>query len=113
MRPRQPAQTFVMAAVAITALIGTLSLVVDAGVYFVIQRPLQNAADAAALAAVWYYPACTNPPDWINAGCQMTAPSPLAPGCPPTGFPLDNGPCTQAWNQLLANQSVALSLCAG
>jgi hypothetical protein len=113
MRRRQPAQVFVMAALATTAMIGTLSMVVDAGVYFVIQRQLQNAADAAALAAVWYVPACFNQSAWQNAGCQATAPTPTAPGCPPPLFPSDTGPCTQAWNQLLANQSVALSLCAG
>jgi hypothetical protein len=113
MKRRQPAQTFVMAALAMTAMIGAISMVIDAGVYFVIQRQLQNAADSAALAAVWYVPACFNQPGWVNAGCQTSAPATPAPGCPPPGFPSDTGPCRQAWNQLLANQSVALSLCAG
>src|SRR6266851_4935095 len=99
MRRRQPAQTFIMAALGMVSMIGALSMVVDAGVYFVLQRQLQNAADAAALAAVWYEPACFNLADWEAAGCQKTAP-PTAPGCPPPGFPNDTGPCSQAWYQL-------------
>jgi len=113
MKRRQPAQTFVMAALAMVALIGALSMVIDTGVYFVIQRQLQTAADAAALAAVWYVPACFNQPDWLGAGCQQSPPNPLAAGCPPAANPSDEGPCSQATYQLLANQSVALSLCAG
>jgi hypothetical protein len=113
MKRRQPAQTFVMAALAMTAMIGAISMVIDAGVYFVIQRQLQNAADASALAAVWYFPACFNQLDWQNAGCQMTPPSPTAPGCPPAATPSDVGPCSQATYQFLANQNLALALCAG
>src|SRR5439155_27371846 len=77
-RRRQPAQTFVIAALAMTSMLGALSMVIDAGVYFVIQRQLQNAADAAALAAVWYDPACpSGTSEWLNAGCQSSAQGPV------------------------------------
>jgi hypothetical protein len=119
-RHRQRGQTLVIAVVAMISMLGALSMVIDAGVYFVIQRQLQNAADAAALAAVWYDPACNGTPltdptgDWRNAGCQP-APAP-ANGCPPVApvaDPLDVGPCLAAKSQVQANLNVALSLCAG
>jgi len=110
---RQRAQTMTIAVLAMTSMIGALSMVIDAGVYFVIQRQLQNAADAAALAAVWYDPSCdSTDPGWQAAGCQPT-PAQIASGCPPPADPPDKGPCTAAVNEVLANQSVALSLCAG
>ena len=126
-RRRQRAQTFVIAALAMTSMLGALSMVIDAGVYFVIQRQLQNAADAAVLAAVWYDPACpsgqlnqvTAQLDWLNAGCQTSTsgPTPLncdpSPAVPNPPYPYDPRPCTAATQQVLANQSVALSLCAG
>jgi hypothetical protein len=88
-------------------------MVIDAGVYFVIKRQLQNAADAAALAAVWYDPSCDSTDvDWRNAGCQPV-PGALPPGCPPASDLLDKGPCAAARNQVQANLNVALSLCAG
>src|SRR5438445_3394893 len=74
-------------------LVGALSLVVDAGVFFVTQRQLQTAVDAAALSAVFYTPVCssfgTNP---LHPDCQSTAPS-LPP--PPAGWTC-NSPCTTA-----------------
>ena len=93
-----------------TAMLGALSMVVDAGVYFVIQRQLQNAADAAALAAVWYDPACpSGNPSSQSAGCQHDPPAgPVPPTCGS-----DIGPCTAANQVASANQTVALSLCAG
>ncbi|MBV9895016.1 MAG: hypothetical protein JO020_12670, partial [Chloroflexi bacterium] len=108
-------QTFVIAALAMTTMLGALSMVVDAGIYFVIQRQLQNAADAAALAAVWYDPACSST-HWSGAGCQPSNPNSPAPECPPTanlpaGY--DPKPCTAAAEAMKANWSVALSLCAG
>jgi hypothetical protein len=125
-RRRQRAQTFVLAALAMTSMLGALSMVVDAGVYFVVQRQLQNAADAAALAAVWYDPACPSGHkdsfgnfDWKTAGCQPTQPDPTPVNCqaspPPPNPPYlyDPKPCTAATEEVLANQSVALSLCAG
>jgi hypothetical protein len=95
------------------SVLGALSMVIDAGVYFVINRQLQNAADAAALAAVWYDPACDSfDPDWEAAGCQPP-PAVPAPKCPPASDPLDKGPCSAARNQVQANLNIALSLCGG
>jgi hypothetical protein len=112
---RQPAQTFVIAALAMTSMLGALSMVIDAGVYFVIQRQLQNAADAAALAAVWYDPACPSPnPAWVTAGCQLSNPDPTPPEClQPQNSAYSARPCTAAVNQVKANWGIALSLCAG
>jgi hypothetical protein len=92
-----------------TAMLGALSMVVDAGVAFVIQRQLQTAADAAALAAVWYPPACK--PSWYPYGCQAANPDPLPPEC--TGPLSDAMTCTAAVETIKANWGVALSLCAG
>lgn len=50
MSVRQRAQATGMAAVAMVAMVSLLAFVVDAGMFFVIRRELQNAADAAALA---------------------------------------------------------------
>jgi putative Flp pilus-assembly TadE/G-like protein len=113
-RRRQRAQTFVLAALAMVAMIGAISMVIDVGVYFVIQRELQNAADAAVLDAVWYEPAC--PSRWVVAGCQANNnPSPaLECTVPPNNSPPGNPvPCTAAVNEVEANWNVALSLCAG
>jgi uncharacterized membrane protein len=99
----------VIAALAMTAMIGALSMVVDAGVYFVIQRQLQNAADAAALDAVWFAPACN--PDWAANGCQTSNPLATPAGCmlgDKTQCPL-----TAARDEARANWGVAVSLCAG
>jgi hypothetical protein len=111
----------VIALVAMTSMIGALSMVIDAGVYYVLQRQLQNAADAAALAAVWYAPACNS--SWSSDGQQSTpptpptacqpAPTPVASGCPPPGNSNDIGPCTEATNQVKANESAIASLCNG
>jgi hypothetical protein len=117
---RTPAQTLVIAVVAMTSMLGAVSMIVDAGVYFVLQHQLQNAADAAALAAVWYSPACVA--GWSSPGtssepptaCQTTAPpNAAAQGCPPPGYSSDLGPCAAAKNQVALNLSVAESLCAG
>ncbi|HEY3062397.1 MAG TPA: pilus assembly protein TadG-related protein [Chloroflexota bacterium] len=52
LRGRQPAQALGLAAVAMVGMVGMLAFVIDAGSFFVVRRELQNAADAAALAAV-------------------------------------------------------------
>jgi hypothetical protein len=93
------------------AMLGALSMVVDAGVAFVIQRQLQTAADAAALAAVWYPLACS--PSWD--GCQPTNADPEPPECmvPPNDAAGNQWPCTAAVETIKANWGVALSLCAG
>jgi uncharacterized membrane protein len=53
-RHRQPGQTIALAAVSMVALVGILAFVIDAGMFFVIRRELQNAADAGALAGAMY-----------------------------------------------------------
>jgi hypothetical protein len=49
-----------MAAVAMVALVGGLAMVVDTGMFFVIQRQMQSAADAGALAGAWHKPICAS-----------------------------------------------------
>jgi len=44
--------------VALIACIGVLGLVLDVGIFRVIDSEFENAADAAALAAAWYDPVC-------------------------------------------------------
>lgn len=63
LRHKHPAQIGVIAPFAIIALIGVLGLVIDIGVFQVIDSELENAADAAALAAAWYDPVCPVAPD--------------------------------------------------
>src|SRR5207253_5140984 len=73
---RQRGQTIVIAAVAMVAIVGGLAMVVDAGMFFVVQRQFQAAADAGALAGAWYGPVCTVPLE----GCEtsaLAAPTPL------------------------------------
>src|ERR1700738_4803833 len=57
-RHRQSGQTIVLAAVAMVAVVGALAMVIDAGIFFVVQRQLQTAADAGALAGAWHDPVC-------------------------------------------------------
>ncbi len=110
---RSHAQTFAIAAFAMTAMLGALSMVIDAGVYFVLQRQMQTAADAAALAAVWYDPACPSS-QWGGAGCQANNPDPEAPECAvPPNVSFNWKPCTAAVEIVKANWGVAQSLCAG
>ena len=61
LRHRHPAQIAVIAPFAIIALIGVLGLVIDIGMFRLIDSELENAADAAALAAAWYDPVCPDP----------------------------------------------------
>ena len=121
---RQPAQTYVIAALGMVAMLGAVSMVIDAGVYFVLQRQLQNAADAAALDAVWFSPACGpiafgNPPSdpWLKAGCQSQYPNNPAstpPECKVAPNALYNSnPCSAAVYTTKANWAAALSLCQG
>jgi hypothetical protein len=107
----------VIAVLAMVSMLGALSMVIDAGVYFVLQRQLQNAADAAALDAVWYWHACNaNPVDnlnpWNQAGCQTANPDPTPRQC--NGLPPDKvNPCKAAVHAAQANLGVAVSLCQG
>jgi hypothetical protein len=89
-RHRQRGQIMPLAMYGLIVLIGAVALVVDAGVFLVTQRQLQNAVDAAALAAVWYAPVCSSvlgsPPEcshslpglpaaaaWITPPCSTQA----------------------------------------
>jgi hypothetical protein len=94
------------------AMLGAVSMVIDAGVFFVIQRQLQTAADAAALAAVWYDPACPYFTPWGSYGCQPPNSSPPEPECAVAPNQND-APCNAAADSVKANWSVALALCAG
>ncbi len=55
---RQRAQIAIVAPFAIIALVSILGLVLDFGIFRIIDSELENAAGAAALAAVWYDPDC-------------------------------------------------------
>jgi uncharacterized membrane protein len=52
LRHRQPAQAMGLGVVAMVGMVAMLAFVIDAGSFFIVRRELQNAADAAALAAV-------------------------------------------------------------
>jgi Putative Flp pilus-assembly TadE/G-like len=92
-RHRQRAQIAPLALYAMLVLTGAVALVVDAGVFFVTQRQLQTAADAAALAAVWYHPVCDQLPSAVECAPQTPAP---ATQRPPAGWtctpPAGSGP---------------------
>lgn len=101
-----------LAVISMVTMLGALSMVIDAGVYFVVKAQLQNAADAAALAAVWYSPACPgSEPNWQGAGCQTSYPNTDSTNC--SSPPGNLGPCSAAEDVVKANSSVALSLCSG
>jgi hypothetical protein len=72
---RQQGQTLVLAAVAMVAIVGAVAIVIDQGVFFVVQRQFEAAADAGALAGAWHDPVCA--PALSAWGCQ---PSTLVPG---------------------------------
>ncbi len=59
---RQSGQAIVVAAVAVVSLVGALAMVMDLGMFFVVQRQLQSAADAGALAGAWYDGICPADP---------------------------------------------------
>jgi Putative Flp pilus-assembly TadE/G-like len=106
LRHRSRGQTIGIAAVAMVALVGGLAMVIDGGMFFVIQRQLQSAADAGALAGAWHYPICpvqspTEPP-WPQSGCQASPPGPTPNGItvesPPTcDVPGTGSPKNCAW----------------
>jgi hypothetical protein len=57
LRGRQRGQAIGLAAVAMVAMVALLAYVIDAGMFFMIRRELQNTADTAALAgAAYLYP---------------------------------------------------------
>lgn len=63
-----------MVPIGLIAMVGVLALVVNAGLMYMIRSEMQNAADAAALAAVWYPPVCQDS-------------EPLSPPTPPAPPP--------------------------
>jgi len=117
-RHRTGGQAIVYAAVAMVAMVGGIALVIDMGVFFVIQKQMQNAADAAVLDAVWYDPVCNaTQPAQLAAGCQPTTsgPTPVAQCAGPRPDPLvdDRVPCQVAVNAANANLGQARALCGG
>jgi hypothetical protein len=63
---RVRAQVFAITAVVMVAMVGALALVVDVGMFVVVQRQFQAAADAGALAGAWYQPVCVT----VAVGCK-------------------------------------------
>lgn len=59
---------------AMVAMVGGLAMVVDTGMFLVVQRQLQAAADAAALAGAWYAPVCPA----AASGCSASSTSQAA-----------------------------------
>jgi Flp pilus assembly protein TadG len=57
-RRRERGQAIVMAAAAMVALVGAMAMVIDVGMFLVVQRQFQSAADAGALAGAWHDPVC-------------------------------------------------------
>jgi hypothetical protein len=113
LRTRTRGQAIVMAAAAMVALVGAGAMVVDMGVFFVIQRQMQNAADTAALAAVWYEPVCdaTQAPK-VAAGCQPVSAwtHPIPPSCAAGPDPV---PCAAATEFAQRNLDLVSGLCSG
>ncbi|HLZ27696.1 MAG TPA: pilus assembly protein TadG-related protein [Chloroflexota bacterium] len=126
---RQRAQTFVFAAVAMVAMVGGLAIVIDGGMFFLIQRQFQTAADAGALAGAWHDPICPGnalysppciaspaaptpvgtvvgtPPNCVSPPSPVGA-NPSCVDCPGTpGFP--------ACDVALANAKTVSQLCIG
>src|SRR5258707_15382587 len=79
MRHRSRGQTIVFAALAMVALVGGLAMVVDTGMFFVIQRDLHSAADAGALAGAWHQPICPNAAGFAPP-CLTSPATPLMTG---------------------------------
>jgi hypothetical protein len=65
-RDRVRAQVFAIAAAVMLAMVGGVAMVVDVGMFLIVQRQFQAAADAGALAGAWYANVCV-----INdVGCK-------------------------------------------
>jgi Putative Flp pilus-assembly TadE/G-like len=126
-RRRQRGQTIVFAAVAMVAIVGGLAIVVDAGIFFVVQRQFQTAADAGALAGAWHNPICPSGPGY-SPPCQTSQamPNPVGivagtpPECgPPGGMTPACAPCPEATpgfpacDVALANANTVAQLCSG
>jgi hypothetical protein len=118
-RSRTNGQAIVFAAIGMVALVGASAMVIDLGIFFVIQRSMQNAADSAALAAAWYYPVC-DPIAQGSGGCQpsgsWTSVHPIPPGdsCFSRPYsPSDREPCAVAKEYANRNLALVAGLCSG
>jgi hypothetical protein len=98
---RERGQAIGLAGVALVAMVGMLAFTIDAGLFFMIRRELQNTADAAALAGMGA---------WVD--CQFFS----VPGSPSFGVPAVAPPCdavgANAVDEYIArNSSVTRRLC--
>jgi len=113
----------VFAAVAMVAIVGAVAFVIDTGIFFVIQRQFQTAADAGALAGAWHDPIC---PLAYGPPCQPSSATPLLvgtvvgspPSCKmppsPPGAQPNCAPCAAgftACDVALANAQTVSQLC--
>jgi hypothetical protein len=119
LRSRSKGQAIVFAALGMVALVGASAMVIDLGIFFVIQRSMQNAADTAALAAVWYDPVCEPAAQGVG-GCQPTgswvSQHPIPPGdsCASRPYtPSDREPCAVAKAYANRNLDLVAGLCSG
>jgi hypothetical protein len=119
LRSRARGQTIVFAALGMVALVGASAMVIDLGIFFVIQRQMQNAADTGALASVWYDPVC-DPATQGSGGCQTSGSwislHPIPPSDPcftRTFSPSDREPCAVAKEYANRNLDLVAGLCSG
>jgi hypothetical protein len=117
-RQRQRGQVMAFAAIGMVALVGSVAIVVDNGMFLVAQRQLQAAADAGALAGAWHEPVCqpldpsTPDPPWPVSGCQATPASPyVADPSVPVRCP--GTPGYAACDVAQANADTVRALCGG
>lgn len=126
---RQRSQAILMAALSMMAVIGGLAIVIDIGMFMVIQRQLQSAADAGALAGAWYDPICPDDhtaarPVFTPAGCRQAPPQaipqPLNTSSPCDPFdstiPQPCAPCQSGYptcDVAMANGKSTAQLCGG
>jgi uncharacterized membrane protein len=97
-----------MAALAMVAIVGGLAMVVDTGMFLVVQRQLQSAADAAALAGAWHDPIC--PKQYaLCDGVPLAAP----PGPPGQSMTCDGSAQYTACDVAAANTATIGGLCYG
>ncbi len=122
MRHRSRGQTIVFAAIAMVAVVGGLAMVVDTGIFFVIQRDLHSAADAGALAGAWPNPVCVGGPPCLPAPATPpmvgTAPWASCATAPPVGTLPSCGRCDgtpgfPSCDVALANANSIKPLCGG
>jgi uncharacterized membrane protein len=117
-RRRDRGQTIVLAAVAMVSIVGALAIVVDQGIFYVVQRQFEAAADAGALAGSWHDPVC--PAAFASEGCLVSAATPAMVTTSPcdtydTSITAPCAPCTTgfpACDVALANANTVAQLCA-